>query len=286
MAGPDTAVESLQRLGFGEYEARAYVALLRTSGLNGYEAAKASGVPRANIYAALDKLVARGAVLVQHGEKGPRYAAVPPDRLVARIEDEQRAALQTTADSLSAVQAAPESEELFSARGYAALIEHARTALAEARSYALVALFPNEAREFESDIAAAEARGVTVTILCLAGCPAECGFCSGHAYRYRVAAPDRSRWFIAVFDGAALVAAQIDAADVSVLVTRQPMFVELTGAYIRQSIAMASIIEDLGPGFERSLKPHTRKILQAVSPQAERGFIEHMRELMARAVAL
>ena len=49
-------VELLQKLGFGEYEARAYVALLQNRPLNGYELAKASGLPRANVYSVLQKL--------------------------------------------------------------------------------------------------------------------------------------------------------------------------------------------------------------------------------------
>ena len=46
----------LQQLGFSEYEARAYLALLQRSPLNGYELAKVSGLPRANTYAVLQKL--------------------------------------------------------------------------------------------------------------------------------------------------------------------------------------------------------------------------------------
>jgi hypothetical protein len=33
------------------------------------------------------------------------------------------------------------------------------------------------------------------------------------------------------------------------------MLVDLTSAYIRQSIAMASVISDLGPQLQQSLKP-------------------------------
>ena len=284
-SGSETAVKSLQRLGFSEYEARAYVTLLRKSRLNGYEVAKESGIPRANIYAVLDKLVQRGALLVAATQNGPRYSPIDPGHLVNRIETEQREALQETTESLSAIGSATKNEEILTESGYPALIDHAKTALREAQRYALLALFPNEAQQLEREMADAEARGVVVTVLCLTGCPADCGFCRGHAYRYRVAAPDRSRWFIAAVDGASLVAGQIAVADATVLVTRQPMLVELTGAYIRQSIAMASVIEDLGSELERSLKPRTRKILQSISPQAERSFIDYMSELMSHAAA-
>lgn len=277
------AVTSLQRLGLSEYEARAYVTLLRKSRLNGYELSKESGIPRANIYAVVAKLVERGAVLAINAENGPRYTPVEPRHLVGRIEAEQREARQATTDSLAGIASASEAGDLLTARGYGALLDHVKSAVADARDHVLLALFPNEAQQLERDMEVAQARGVSITTLCLTGCPADCGFCRGNAYRYRLVPARQTRWLIATVDGAALVAGQIDADEATALVTRQPMLVELTGAYIRQSIAMASVIADLGPRLEESLKPETRRILQSVSPQSERSFINYMSDLMSRA---
>ena len=55
-------VTLLQELGFGEYEARAYHALLQHNPVSGYELAKVSGIPRPNIYTVLQKLEERGTV--------------------------------------------------------------------------------------------------------------------------------------------------------------------------------------------------------------------------------
>lgn len=277
------AVRSLQRLGFGEYEARAYVTLLRKSRLNGYELAKESGIPRANVYGVVAKLVERGAVLTINDVTGPRYVPVDPAHLVQRIEAEQREALEATTESLQGVTAPAATDEILTARGYEPLVDHVKTAIADAREHVLLALFPNEAQQLERELAAADARGVATTILCLTGCPKDCGFCGGHAYRYRLAPPDSARWLIATIDAEVLVAGQIQAGEATALLTRQPMLVELTSAYIRQSIAMASVISDLGPQLEQSLKPQTRKILQSVSPQSERNFIDYMSELLSRA---
>jgi predicted transcriptional regulator len=278
------AVTSLQRLGFSEYEARAYVTLLRKSRLNGYELAKESGIPRANVYNVVAKLVERGVVLTINAANGPRYTPIDPQQLVSRIEAEQRSALQATTQSLEGIGEGAEADELLTARGYSALIHHVKSAIAEAREYVLLALFPTEAQQLERDLAAAEERGVAITILCLTGCARDCGFCHGHAYRYRVATPQNARWLIATVDGNALVAGQVQGDDATALITCQPMLIELTSAYIRQSIAMASVITDLGPQLEQSLKPHTREILQSVSPQSERTIIDYMSDLMSRAV--
>ncbi len=281
--GIQGAVTTLQRVGFGEYEARAYVALLRKPNLNGYEVAKESGVPRANIYSILRKLVERGALLTVTGKGGPRYTPVDPRTLLGRIESEQRSAIVATRDSLASLETSAQSDEVLTARGYSALVDHARSALDDATRDVVLALFPSEAAQLEKEIASAEERGVAVTVLCLNACPADCGFCLGHAYRYRVAPVGNARWFLSVADGEALVAGQIDASGATALLTRQPMLVELTGAYIRQSIALASIIEDLGPELQRPLKSRTRKILASVSPVSNRNFIDYMDHLMSHA---
>src|SRR5579871_2619833 len=75
----------LQQLGFGEYEARAYVALLQHSPLSGYELAKQSGIPRPNIYAVLQKLEERNAVIRLDGPGGTHYAPVMPDELTRQL---------------------------------------------------------------------------------------------------------------------------------------------------------------------------------------------------------
>src|ERR687883_305292 len=91
-------VELLRQLGFGDYESRAYVALLQRSPLNGYELAKASGLPRANVYAVLQKLEERGAVVRLDMPSGIRYAPVAAaeltERIASRFQDVLRAAEQ------------------------------------------------------------------------------------------------------------------------------------------------------------------------------------------------
>ncbi|NTW04292.1 MAG: TrmB family transcriptional regulator, partial [Oscillochloris sp.] len=72
----DTLLETLGRLGFSLYESRVYCALLQQSPCNGHEVSKASGVPPSKVYETLQRLQAKGAVLVYHSEP-VRYAAVP-----------------------------------------------------------------------------------------------------------------------------------------------------------------------------------------------------------------
>jgi HTH-type transcriptional regulator, sugar sensing transcriptional regulator len=76
---------ALRELGFTDYEARAYVALAATQPATAYEIAKKAGLPRANVYAALHNLVAKGAI--QPVTENPvRYVPVAPEQFFRGIQ--------------------------------------------------------------------------------------------------------------------------------------------------------------------------------------------------------
>lgn len=69
-------VESLMEFGLTRHEANLYILLVLEGNLNGYEAAKRSGISRSNAYNALAGLVDKGAAYMQE-EDTIRYTPVP-----------------------------------------------------------------------------------------------------------------------------------------------------------------------------------------------------------------
>ena len=116
------AHSALMRLGFSEYEARAYTALVQRSPLNGYEIAKESGVPRANIYAVLDKLMARNAIKRFESAGGTRYTAVDPTKLTRNLAREHDRTLREAERSLESISAPPAFDYVWNAEGYDAFL--------------------------------------------------------------------------------------------------------------------------------------------------------------------
>ena len=49
----DEIIKELQKLGFSQYECKAYIGLLKHSPVTGYEVSKQTGVPRSMIYEVL-----------------------------------------------------------------------------------------------------------------------------------------------------------------------------------------------------------------------------------------
>lgn len=74
----------LMKTGLTRHESELYVTLCREGELNGYEAAKASGIPRANAYQALAGLAEKGAAYVVDGSV-LRYMAVPAEEYCRNV---------------------------------------------------------------------------------------------------------------------------------------------------------------------------------------------------------
>src|SRR5205823_8187116 len=119
----------LQQLGFSEYEARAYLALVQRNPLNGYELAKASGIPRANIYAVLQKLEERGAAVRLDLPNGTRYAPTAPSELIQRVATRFQHTLGALQPALENLAMPADREYVWNIQGYETLLEHAHTLL-------------------------------------------------------------------------------------------------------------------------------------------------------------
>lgn len=84
------ATALLMRFGLTNQEARVYRTLCAEGKMTGYEAAKATGISRSNVYTALAGLVEKGAACLSE-ENVTRYSAVPAEEFCdGRIESLRR----------------------------------------------------------------------------------------------------------------------------------------------------------------------------------------------------
>ena len=278
------ATALLHRLGFTEYEARAYIALLQQNPVNGYELAKNSGIRRADIYRVLDQLEERGAAVRLESESGTKFTPLAPEELLTRLTRATQETLLQARESLMELPKPAEYEYIGNVRGYPAVIDHARSLIASARQQLLVALWPNEAAALAPEFNGAQDRGVEITTLCLAACTQECGFCRGRVYRYQVTGEQQRRWLTLVPDDREVLTGEIGEDGEALAVrTSQHLLVEMASWFIRHSIALAAVIGDIGDELTRIIRPETAAVLAAVGPGGRNGgWLEHMRKLLTR----
>src|ERR1035437_6733437 len=115
----------LTPFGFTPTESLIYEVLLRGGPGTGYTIARGAGLARANVYAALEGLVGKGAARVAGG-RPKQFRPEPPSTLLARLSDRQGEAMEQISSALSAL-AAPDTPtlvELASPRGAVQVMGH------------------------------------------------------------------------------------------------------------------------------------------------------------------
>lgn len=115
----------LTAFGFTPTEGLIYEVLLTEGPGTGYTIARAAGLARANVYAALEGLVQKGAARVEEG-RPRRFRPEPPRTLMARLADMQGEAMDRLGAQLAAltVPETPTLVELSSSRGAVQLMGH------------------------------------------------------------------------------------------------------------------------------------------------------------------
>ncbi|MBI3968071.1 MAG: hypothetical protein HY329_20730 [Chloroflexi bacterium] len=277
------AAKLLRRIGFGEYEARVYVALVQHGPMNGYGVAKVARLPRANVYAVLQKLEERGAIVRLETQSGRHYAPVPPAELIHRLGSGLQRTLQAAQHSLEALARPTEPTYVWDTREYSVVLDHARSLVDGSQGNLMVAIRPPEARSLADNVAQAEARAVSITTLCLEGCPEECGGCRGRVYRSHRTQDANARWLVMVRDSADMLAAEVGQdGSAQAVRTNQRLLVELAASYVLQSITVATVIDDLGERLEQLLGAEAQSDLNSLPRGADTGWLDRLRRLLAR----
>ncbi|HEX7386684.1 MAG TPA: helix-turn-helix domain-containing protein [Castellaniella sp.] len=273
-------VTALQQLGFSEYEARAYAALVGEGELNGYGLAKKTGIPRANIYAVAEKLLLRGALLRIEHEGGQRYVAVPPAQLLRKLESDHHQALEAAQRTLTQKAPAHEPAPVFNLRGKE-LLSKGEEVIRNCQSSLLVAIQSADASVLAPALQQAAARGVRITTLCLQACDGVCGGCQGDIHRYALAPGGGTRWLVLVADQTVALVGQVGDGVAEGMTTRQQLVVELAADFVRQNLGLAAICQGLGHRLEELLPAHVLAQLNDLYPDG--GFPAYLRALGGQA---
>lgn len=156
------ALELLRHGGLSGYEAKAYLALLTAAApLNGYEVAKASGVPRSTVYETLGKLVARGAAFEVSGP-GVEYVPLPSEALVGRLRRQANDTIDGLTAVLPTVGRTSGTSVVQHLSGRAEVIARSVDVAESAQRTLWLSIWPPEAVELTPAVRAAVARGVDV----------------------------------------------------------------------------------------------------------------------------
>ncbi|NIM52956.1 MAG: hypothetical protein GTN78_13075 [Gemmatimonadales bacterium] len=239
--------DKLVTLGFSEYEAKAYLALLRESPVTGYQLSKASGVPRSMIYEALGKLVARGAAMTLHKNGSNKYAPVPAAEFLGQLRRDHHELVTSLEDELRSFNSASGMEYVWHIEGHDHVMAKAKEMVSQATDRLHVALLPETFLVLRAALIGAVGRGVRVVVystsdLDLPGGRVVVSPAPAHA-RERL----EGLWLILVVDGEdALIGEWLDHNQARASFTRSPLFVFLAEHHLRTDLYLPRILSLLG----------------------------------------
>ncbi|MCP4538634.1 MAG: TrmB family transcriptional regulator [Chloroflexi bacterium] len=157
-------VNKLVDIGFSEYEAKAYVALLRESPVTGYQLSKTSGVPRSMIYEVLGKLTTRGAAMKLRKGDSTQYAPIPADEFLDQIRREHEELTSSLKEDLTTLASPTDMEYVWNIEGHENIMAKAIEMIDQAKSRVHLALVPSMCQELRPALERACKRGGRVRL--------------------------------------------------------------------------------------------------------------------------
>jgi sugar-specific transcriptional regulator TrmB len=240
-------LHKLGSLGFSEYEAKAYLALLRQSPATGYQVSKASGVPRSMIYEVLGKLVARGAAMTLHKEGANKYAPVPAGDFLDQLRSEHERLVTSLKNELQSAAATSALEYVWNIDGHDHVMAKAVEMIDQASQDVYLSLMPQTFPAVRPALAAAVDRGVRVVLYSTD----DVDLPGGRVVVSPV--PERARerlaglWLIMVVDGReALIGELLTENHARASWTGSPLFVFVAEHHLRTDLYLPRVLALLG----------------------------------------
>ena len=152
-------ITELGQIGFSLYEARAYLSLLATQPVNGYDLAKLSGIPSSKIYETLKRLVIKGAVLPSASQP-TLYRTVPPEVLIASVRQQTEHSLGFLASALPGLAVAPSVSMIWRLGDQEGIVRELQGIVTNALKEVYLSIWPPEAAHLVKPVKLARQRGV------------------------------------------------------------------------------------------------------------------------------
>ncbi|MEJ2551645.1 MAG: helix-turn-helix domain-containing protein [Anaerolineales bacterium] len=252
----------LTEIGFTEYEAKVYLALLGDNPATGYQISKDSGVPRSMVYETLSRLVGRGAVLESIEGRATLYRPVSPQLLLDRHEERQMRLIDNLREELQDVYTNTDEDHVWSIRNTSAVFTYAKQMLAEAKNEVYLVLNDEGLKALHEELAATSERGVSMCTLLTGQDLLPYGYVARHPPLESELQELTGTLMIVVDQAEALIAdvgqetyATITKSNNLVLIARQFVWMELFAQ---------RVYRQLGAGMLERLEPEDRQIFESL----------------------
>lgn len=255
---------ALNEIGFTEYEAKVYLALLRDNPATGYQLSKESGVPRSMVYEALKRLHNRGAALEAVEGRTTLYSPLPPQVLLDRHQQEQQQLLADLREGLVELYTATVDDRVWTIGGKTAVLAYAAKLIQEAETDLYLVLTDHDLNSLRPAICAAHEQGVSIYTLLTGEGSLECGQVAYHPPLESELQGITATLLVNADDREVLIAGSNPRQETSATITRNQDLVLIARQFVWMEMFTQRIYARLGADLLARLDPEDREIFESL----------------------
>jgi sugar-specific transcriptional regulator TrmB len=257
-------VSEMKQIGFTEYEAKVYLALLNQHPATGYQLSKDSGVPRSMVYENLRRLHARGAVMETVEERATLYRPLPPAILIDSHETEHVRLIRSLRSGLQEIYTSVDDDRVWSISGRSAILAYGGTMIQEANSSVFLVLPDEDLEELSPTILRACERGIEVSTLLTGEGELDCGRVARHPPLESELQELLGTLLVAIDNAEVLIASPGTRRETSATVTRNSDLVLIARQFVWMELFTQRIYARLDSDLLDRLEPEDRAIFDSL----------------------
>ena len=242
-----TIIAKLSEIGLSEYEAKAYLALLRHSPSTAYEIAKESGIPTSKIYQVIHKLTEKGICLLsEENGKTKHYIPIQPDEFLNQYKSTVGTLVDSLKEEFTSIDSRQDASHIWNISEYDHLVDKAKRIIDSAQSMLLLSLWKEELESLETSLRNAQGRGVQIALVHFGLPKLEVGQVYYHPIEDTLYAEKGGRGFVLIADSQEVLIGTISyEGKTEGAWSRNKGFVMIAEDYVKHDVYITKIIKRL-----------------------------------------
>ena len=262
----DNILSDLKQLGFTEYEAKVYLALLKNHPASAYTVSQESGVPHSRVYDITRRLIRRG-YTVSRGSNPELFTPLSPDELIDKLRQDTARLTDRVGEQLRNLDIGADFDPVWYLRNREETLERCATLIEAAEVRVFIGLWEEEFEALESPLRRAAERGAQVIMLLYGEREIDFGTVYHHETEHLKGLGQLDRTIDAAFDTAAAISGALGGSRRSqVIWTRNQGLVNAIEGYIMHDFCLAEIRLAMGPEIDRLFGPNLLKLREKFYP--------------------